>query len=68
MTYAGMIDANAYIKRNFAPLEDRSGRLFPWKTRLRNNSKCQSKPDGFPAKLYGNAIQVARGLCFIFRR
>jgi uncharacterized protein (DUF885 family) len=63
MTYAGIIDANAYIKRNFAPLEERVRSIIS----IENQAPQQfdyaktNLQDSLAKPYVETAIQIARG-------
>ena len=62
MNYAGIIDVNVYVKRNFAPMEDRVGPSSLSKIRPRSSLTMQSQPGRLIAKPYvETAIQICRG-------
>ena len=63
MTYAGAIDVNIYVKRNFGPLEDRVRSII----RIENGSPAvftaarANLADSLGKPLIGTAIEVAKG-------
>jgi uncharacterized protein (DUF885 family) len=63
MTYAGIIDANAYIKRNFAPLEDRIRSIISMENQAPQQFEYAKAnlQDSLAKPYVETAIQIARG-------
>ena len=63
MTYAGVFDVNIYIKRNFAPMEDRVRSIIAIESKRRASmASARANLDSSLAKPYvETAIQVANG-------
>lgn len=63
MTYAGIIDANAYIKRNFAPLEERVRSIISMENQAPQQFEYAKTnlQDSLAKPYVETAIQIARG-------
>ena len=63
MTYAGIIDANAYIKRNFAPIEDRIRAIISMENQAQQQFEYAKANlvDSLAKPYVETAIQIAKG-------
>lgn len=63
MTYAGAVDVNTYVKRDFAPLEERIGSIIAVEKQIPamyENAKA-NLDDSMPRPYIETAIQIAKG-------
>jgi len=70
MTYAGAVDVNTYVKRDFAPLEERVKYIISTENALPAlfAAAKANLEDSMPKSFIEIAIQIAEGLCYLHDR